>query len=326
MKEQSVGMSGGTEPGRAQETTDNRALAVSKFAVGKLAVSSWSWHAAYYAGAWSLLDLPPAAASTDIAAIECNDFMLPPPRFSRVRRPLLSLLPGAPPELWRYSRATLRELFDRAVGSGLSILAWTVNSDFTVPARHWPVHQLYLRRGLAAARQLQAPLLRVNLGGSPDTPPACDELIVRRLAEFVGHSQRLYPAVTITVENHWGVSTDIDRHLRLFDRVAGQLAPALQKRFGCCFDPGNMPVGPERERWWPSLAARANHYHLKTRAFTADGQETTLPHETLFALLQENGYQGNVTIEYAGDGLAAEGVRQSAALFLARVNGRPDPP
>jgi sugar phosphate isomerase/epimerase len=314
-------MSGGTDPGRVQEATDNRALVA-----GKLAVSSWSWHAAYYAGAWSLLDLPAAAASAAIPFIECNDFMLPPPRFSRIRRPLLSMLPGAPPELWRYSRATIRKLLDKATENQVSMLAWTINSDFTVPARHWPVQQRYLRQGLVTARQLQAPLLRVNLGGSPDTPLARDEVIVRRLVKFVRNSQRRCPGVTITVENHWGVSTDIDRHLRLFDRVAGHLSPALRKRFGCCFDPGNMPAGPERERWWPGLAARANHYHLKTRAFTADGQETKLPHDTLFALLRETNYQGNVTIEYAGDGRAAEGVRQSAAFFLAQVNGRPDRP
>lgn len=99
-----------------------------------LAVSSWCWHAEYYAGSWSLLDLPKAAASAGVSAIECNDFMLPPPRLSRLRRPLLSLLPGAPPELWRYSRETLRQLSARAQANRTKILAWTINSDFTVPA------------------------------------------------------------------------------------------------------------------------------------------------------------------------------------------------
>ena len=62
-------------------------------------LSALALHDAYYAGAWSLLNLPADAASVGIPAIECNDFMLPPPRFSRVRRPLLSLAPGAPGEL-----------------------------------------------------------------------------------------------------------------------------------------------------------------------------------------------------------------------------------
>jgi len=233
------------------------------------------------------------------------------------------MLPGAPPELWRYSRATLNKLLDNAAESQISIFAWTINSDFTVPAQHWPVQQLYLRQGLAAARLLQAPLLRVNLGGSPDTPLANDDVIVHRLVKFVRGSQHRYPGVTITVENHWGVSADIDRHLRLFDRAAGHLSPALQKRFGCCFDPGNMPDSPERDRWRRGLAARANHYHLKTVSFDAE-EETSLPHGSLFALLQEVGYQGRVAIEYVGDGVAAEGVRQSATLFRGHIDGRSD--
>lgn len=281
----------------------------------RLAVSSWSWHAPYYAGAWSLLDLPASAAAAGIDAVECNDFMLPPPRFSRIRRPLLSLLPGAPPELWRYSRATLRQLQANAQAHGSTILTWTINSDFTVPAAHWPAQRLYLARGLAAARLFQVPLLRINLGGSPETPPARDEIIVRRLAAFVRHSQQRYPGVTLTVENHWGISTDIDRHLEIVDEVAAGLTPSLRERFGCCFDPGNMPESDERSRWWRELAVRANHYHLKTSHFDADGSERTLPHHTLFELLRQTGYRGKVTIEYAGDGSATEGVQQSVRLF-----------
>lgn len=275
-----------------------------------LAVSSWSWHAPYYAGEWSLLDQPAAAASLGIEAIECNDFMLPPPRLSRVRRPLLSLLPGAPPELWRYSRATLRRLRSHAEASGTAVLCWTINSDFTVPAHRWPAQKLYLRRGVAAGRLLRTPLLRVNLGGAPETPAGRDSLVVRRLAAFVEASQRHDPGVTITVENHWGMSTEIDRHLQIVDAVSERLPPDLRRHFGCCFDPGNMPDGPERSRWWHELAERANHYHLKTA-----GEGDDLPHADLFILLEEVGYEGKVTIEFAGDGDPAEGIRQSARLF-----------
>jgi len=285
---------------------------------GKLAVSSWSWHAAYYAGDWSLLDQPAAAAALGLHAVECNDFMLPPPRFSRVRRPLLALLPGAPPELWRYSRATLRRLRENARQKGTAVVTWTVNSDFTVPAYRWPAQKLYLYRGLAAARMLRAPLVRVNLGGSQETPAGRDPLVVRRLAAFVADSQGRYPGVTITVENHWGLSTDIDRHLRIVDAVAGLLAPSLKERFGCCFDPGNMPDSPQLPRWWRELAGRANHYHLKTTGASWAGEavkDGNLPNASLLALLQEVGYEGGVTIEFAGDGNPAEGVRRGAQLF-----------
>lgn len=284
-----------------------------------LAVSSWSWHAAYYAGEWSLLEQPAAAAALDIHAIECNDFMLPPPRFSRMRRPLLSLLPGAPPELWRYSRDTLRRLRAQAEKNATAVAAWTSNSDFTVSALQWPAQKVYLWRGVAAARLLRAPLLRVNLGGAPETPAGRDPVVVGRLAAFVADSQRRYPGVTITVENHWGISTDVERHLHIVDAVAGRLSPQLAERFGCCFDPGNVPDSPERPRWWRELAERANHYHLKATNGVVTGEDGDLPHADLFALLEKVGYGGWVTIEFAGDGSAAEGVRASARLYDEHV-------
>jgi sugar phosphate isomerase/epimerase len=265
-----------------------------------LAVSSWSWHDAYFAGAWSLLDLPAAAAAIGITAIEANDFMLPPPRLSRVRRPLLSLLPGASPDLWRYSKATLRHLLAKAKEYRIVILAWTINSDFSVPAYQWPLQRLYLVRGVAAARLLQAPMLRIILGGSPGTPRTRDGAIVRRLAEFFVESQRRCPGLTIVLENHWGISSDIDRHLAIFDQVYAQLPTSQQSLFGCCFDP----------------AHRAIHYHLKTNAFNEAGDEKTLPHHRLFELLYRSGYRGMITIEFAGDGPAGVGVKRSAELFL----------
>lgn len=283
-----------------------------------LAAGAWCWHDAYYTGRWSLLDQPAGAAVAGLAAIECNDFMLPPPRLSRLRQPLLRLLPGAPPELWRYSRASLRRLQADVRARGVRILVWAINSDLAVPGHHWPAQWLYLRRGLIAARQLAAPLLRVTLGGRADTPRNRDALIVRRLVALV-----LASPAAVTLENHWGVSTDIERHLAIFDAAAAALPAGLRSRFGCCFDPGNVPDGPERPRWWRELARRANHFHLKTTAFDAAGDEAGLPHADLFALLGEFGYGGAVTVEYAGAGDALDGLRRSVHLWQRLAGGQP---
>ena len=292
-----------------------------------LAAGSWCWHDGYYAGRWSLLDQPAGAVAAGLTAIECNDFMLPPPRLSRVRQPLLDLLPGAPPELWRYSRASLRQLRANAAAHQVTVLTWTINSDFTVPDRRWPAQQIYLRRGLAAARLLVTPLLRVTLSAisdrAPDdgaaTPRSRDDVIVQRLAAFVETSQRHAPGVTITLENHWGISSDIERHVHIFDAAAAALPAGLRSRFGCCFDPGNVPEGPARVGWWREMAVRANHFHLKTTAFDAAGNETHLPFVAIFDLLAEVNYCGPATIEYAGEGDAIAGVQQSVRLFQRRA-------
>ncbi|MCA9982452.1 MAG: hypothetical protein KDD89_16530, partial [Anaerolineales bacterium] len=185
-----------------------------------LAVSSWSWHAPYYAGEWSALDLPTTAVEAHLHHIEINDFMLPPPRYSRLRQPLLRLLPGCPPELWRYSRASLRQLKTNALAQQVNIIAWTINSDFAVPALHWPAQWLYLRRGVAAASWLDVPLVRLNLGGTADTPASQDPLIIQRLTQFAQRTLAQHPRLALTIENHWGVSSDPARHIRLLDGVA----------------------------------------------------------------------------------------------------------
>lgn len=282
-----------------------------------LAAGAWCWHDDYYAGRWSLLDQPAGAAAAGLTAIECNDFMLPPPRLSRLRQPLLRLLPGAPPELWRYSRASLRQLRANAQAHGVHILSWAINSDFTVPGRAWPAQQLYLRRGLAAARLLGASLLRVTLGGGAETPRSRDAEMARRLAALA----RASPC-PVTLENHWGVSTDIQRHLEIFDAAAAALPAGLRPRFGCCFDPGNVPDDGDRPRWWAELARRANHFHLKTTIFDSAGEETHLPHAEIFALLTASGYRGPVTIEYAGPGDPLDGLRQSVRLWQRLAGGQ----
>lgn len=80
-----------------------------------------------------------------------------------------------------------------------------------------------------------------------------------------------------------------------------------------------MPEGPERERWWAELARRANHFHLKTMAFDASGEETHLPHMVIFDLLAEAGYRGSVTVEYTGLGDALAGLQQSVRLVQRGV-------
>ena len=279
-----------------------------------LAVSSWSWHDDYYAGRWSLLDLPAAAQEAGLSLIECNDFMLPPPRFSRLRRPLLDTLPGSPPELWRYSRRSLQELARRSQQYEVTILAWTINSDLAVSPLYWPLQKVYLRLGVWAAKSLQARLLRLNLGGEAGAPSEVDQRVAQRLADFVGDSQKWYPGLLLTVENHWGLSTDIERHLRIVRAARGRLPLQQQSHLGCCFDPNNMP-DYGRDRWWLELAGEANHYHFKTTAFDEKGNDEGLPHAYLLSLLREAGYQGDASIEFQGEGDALENVRRSRELF-----------
>ncbi|MCA9993765.1 MAG: sugar phosphate isomerase/epimerase [Anaerolineales bacterium] len=278
-----------------------------------LAVGSWCWHAAYYAGQWSLLDLPAGAARLGLYQVELNDFMLPPPRHSRLRRPLLHAL-GAPPELWRYSRATLGQLQARLAAANVRPIAWSIHSDLTHtgPAGWW--QSLHWRQALAATQQLDIPILCLTLGGQQDSPTTTDTLVAHRLAALVRRSQAARPGLHIVVENHWGLSSDIPRLLAILTQAQDLLPAGLRPQLGLCFDPGNLPAA-KRTTHWPALAHLARHFHFKSYAFDAAGRETSLPYDQIFALLNQAGYRGYVVVEYEGEGDPGRAIRHSLALY-----------
>ena len=284
-----------------------------------LAVSSWSWHDDFYAGRLNLLDVPAAAASLGLDQVELNDFMLPSPRLGRVRR-LFMARPAGPAHAWRYSDATLHRLKAELDRTGVGCLAWTVDSDLTVPGRFWPSQARYLNRAMQTAKVLGASVLRLTLGGHPDQSPVADGRAANRLAKLTRESQQICPGLTLAVENHWGLSTDFRRLLAILDR-ADTILPAHERdQLGLCFDPGNVPPA-DRAEAWPHLAWRAVHFHFKTHTFTPGGDEAAIPYDLLFRILADRAYVGASVIEFEGDGDAGAGIRQSVALWLRLMAG-----
>jgi sugar phosphate isomerase/epimerase len=131
--------------------------------------------------------------------------------------------------------------------------------------------------------------------------------MAERLAAWVGRSQQVYPGVVVVLENHWGVSTDIGRHLAVYEGTKERLGVELRPYFGLCFDPGNMKEG-EEERYWPALAQGARHVHIKCGRVLVD-------YAKVFVLLDEAGYRGTFTLEFEGDGAVAAGVKEGVAVF-----------
>ena len=63
------------------------------------------------------------------------------------------------------------------------------------------------------------------------------------------------------------------------------------------------------------LARHAIHAHAKSYDFDDDGEETTIPFGHRLGVLKSIGYQGVISIEYEGDGDAAEGIRRTHRLI-----------
>lgn len=278
---------------------------------GRYAVSSWCWHAPYYAGRFSLWDMPAAASQLGFAAVELNDFMLPPPRGSRLIRPLLAALPAAPPHLWRYRTSSIARLAMLLARQHVACLSWTLDTDFTAGGRGWAGQAHYWRLGLQAAARLGASRVRVTLGGRPDLDTRLDDWVAARLAHCVMLAGRLAPALLVVVENHGDLSLDGARLLAILAAARVRLPAARQAALGLCFDPSHVPQ-TEQAQWWPRLAAEASHVHFKTGI--------DLDYQTVLTLLAAAGYRGPLVIEYAGTDTPEAGVRNSLAL-LARWSG-----
>jgi hypothetical protein len=254
----------------------------------RLALSSWCWAADYYAGRFSLLDMPARAAPLGVSLLELNDFMLPPPRFSRVVRPLFRCLPYANPELWRYRQLTLLRLRDELAAHGQHCLCWTLNTDFSLPRAGWPAQWLYWHWGLLAARTVVARLLRIILGGSDGA--AAGPVVGARLNRFLRYALARFDG-QIVLENHWGLSQDWTQHQAIFQAARAALPAADRPRFGLCLDPVNFPP-TDRPTAWAQLAPHAAHVHLKAPV----SQDKYEP-GTFLGQLKVAGYRGHYTLE-----------------------------
>ncbi len=310
-----------------------------------LAVSSWSWHAPFYDGALFLHDIPREAAQLGFQAVELNDFMLAPARFGRVRALMFKLAraavhalrtpsshaspsapsrlaqlqsilaafshrqaPAMPEELLRYTQQNLHRVRQALDENNVRCTTWTVNSDFCVSETVWAWQERYLRWGLAATEILGAPRLRITLGGDATAPASTEAQVVERLAALAAYAQTHHPTCQLVVENHWGISTEPARLLRILDAASERAGAPI----GLCFDPGNVPSN-QREEGWARLAPRAVHLHFKTFAFDGAGNETTFPYEQILPLV--NPACSMVTIEFEGEGDPAVGVEASQALY-----------
>ena len=254
----------------------------------RLAVSSWCWAADYYAGRFSLLDMPARVGGLGVTQLELNDFMLPPPRFSRAVRPLFRVLPYANPEVWRYRQLTLLHLRDELAAQGQQCRCWTLNTDFSLPRTGWPPQWLYWRWGVLAARTVGARQLRIILGGSDGA--RAGPTVVARLNRFLSYALARFDG-QIVLENHWGLSQEWTQHRAIFAAAWAALPAADQPRFGLCLDPVNFPVA-DRPAAWASLAPHATHVHLKAPT-QADAYDLI----TFLDQLEAAGYNGHYTLE-----------------------------
>jgi sugar phosphate isomerase/epimerase len=171
-------------------------------------------------------------------------------------------------------------------------------------------NQIKADRWLNIAGQLSVGQIRIDSGGPPEMPEDVLEVIVTGYNDLLRRAGE--KGLEVVMENHWGASRIPENVVQILEAVPG---------LGLLFDTGNWPE-EMRETGWTRCARYARATHLKTFAFDAKGDETTVDIPRAMGILQEAGYQGCWGIESVPrQGDEIEAARKSVAL-VRRVLGK----
>ena len=118
-------------------------------------------------------------------------------------------------------------------------------------------------------------------------------MVSTRLVDFIRSTLDRLPDLNLLLENHWGIATDIDYLLTIFERTATNLGREEASRFGLCLDATNMPIQVDRESYWAKMAPHARHVHLK--AVDQDG--TPIDLNPLLTMLSDHNFSGLYILE-----------------------------
>jgi sugar phosphate isomerase/epimerase len=169
--------------------------------------------------------------------------------------------------------------------------------------------QIKAYRWLNIAEQLSVQQIRIDSGGTPEMPEDMLEVIVTGYNDLIQRAGE--KGMELVMENHWGASRIPENVVRIMEAVPG---------LGLLFDTGNWPE-EMRETGWERCARYARATHLKTFAFDAEGNETTVDIPRAMRYLQEAGYKGCWGIESCPrEGDEIEAAKKSVAL-VHRVLG-----
>ncbi|MGC8761719.1 MAG: sugar phosphate isomerase/epimerase family protein [Bryobacteraceae bacterium] len=213
----------------------------------------------------------------------------------------------------------------RAFLHGLSLPMLSIHQDFVFPAADERRRQIeHTRRCLELAARMGIPCVRLN-SGRWKTIPSFDELMKVKGKEpplpgyteedaigwCVGAIERLIPVcerlgVMLALENHWGLTTDVDTLLRIHRMVN---SPWL----GINLDTGNYPGDPyEGIR---KLAPHASIVQAKTYYGGGEWYTLELDYRRIAGILREAGFAGWVSLEMEGREEARTAVEKSYRML-----------
>jgi sugar phosphate isomerase/epimerase len=114
--------------------------------------------------------------------------------------------------------------------------------------------------------------------------------------------------INIAIENHWGITSKPDWIVQIVDGVG-------HSTLGVCLDFGNFPANVDRYKGIEILAKHAFHVQAKCWRFDEQGEETSIDFQRIEKILQQQGYDRIISIEYEGGKQELDACRMARELI-----------
>jgi L-ribulose-5-phosphate 3-epimerase len=221
--------------------------------------------------------------------------------------------------------AYLNKLKQAAFRYGLSLPMLSIHQDFVSPkAPERAEHVAHTKRCIDLAAQMGIPAIRLN-SGRWKTIKSFDDLMkvkgnepplegykiedafrwcVDSIRECLPHAEKA--GVLLALENHWGLTTDVDMLLRIHREVN---SPWL----GINLDTGNFPGDPYAGL--EKVAPHATIVQAKTYYGGGEWYTLDLDYKRIARILRGAGFRGWVSLEMEGKEAASSAVPKSLAVL-----------
>jgi sugar phosphate isomerase/epimerase len=221
--------------------------------------------------------------------------------------------------------AYLNSLKQAAFRRGLSLPMLSIHQDFVSPdAAERAIHVAHTKHCIDLASQMAIPCVRLN-SGRWKTIKRFDDLMkvkgnepplpgytldhafrwcVDSIRECLPHAEKA--GVVLALENHWGLTTDIDMLLRIHREVN---SPWL----GINLDTGNFPGDPYAGL--EKVAPHATIVQAKTYYGGGEWYTLDLDYKRIARILRNAGFGGWVSLEMEGKESPATAVPKSFAVL-----------
>lgn len=162
------------------------------------------------------------------------------------------------------------------------------------------------RKWFDICHALGCPAFRANSGGKGNQSTAEEiKASTESFAQLAKWAEQ--EAVTVLMENHWGISVNPDTMVKIITAVSS-------KSFGALADFGNFP-DEYRLEGLRKIAPYTKFVHAKFLEFDAAGEDPRINGKACIEIFKNANYRGLFGIEFEGKGDDHEGVVKSKALL-----------